>query len=81
MTSQYFISLSLTGHCRNGRGHGEERRYKGVMKIIADTARKERVVAKQGKINTHRQETKKISVYVSVTESSSVKHDSLFSEF
>ena len=51
------------------------------MKIIADTARKERVVAKQGKINTHRQETKKISVYVSVTESSSVKHDSLFSEF
>jgi len=47
---------------RNGRGHHKECQYKGVMKIIADTARKERVVAKQGKINTHRQETKKISV-------------------
>ena len=65
MTSKYCISLSLPGHCRNGRGHDKECQYKGVMKIIADTARKERVVAKQGKINTHRQETKKISVYVS----------------
>ena len=68
MASKYWNSLSLTGHYRNVRGGAgvgvEEGQYKGVMKIIAESARKERVVAKQGKINTHRQETKKISVYV-----------------
>ena len=87
MASRYWNSLSLTGHCRNVRGGAgagvgvEEGQYKGVMKIIAESARKERVVAKQGKINTHRQETKKISVYVFLAQSSSVKSLSLFSEF
>ena len=58
MASRYWNSLSLTGHYRNVRGGAgvgvEEGQYEGVMKIIAESARKERVVAKQGKINTHR---------------------------
>ena len=47
--------MIMTGCYRNGLGHdGKECQHRGVMKIISDTARKERVVAKQGKINTHR---------------------------
>jgi hypothetical protein len=49
----------ISDSCRNGAG---PEKLKGVMKIISDTTRKERVVAKQGKINTHRQEKKQLSV-------------------
>lgn len=34
----------------------------GIMKIISDASKTERVVAKHGKINTHRQEKKQLSV-------------------
>jgi len=40
----------------------QKKKPTGIMKIILDTSKKERVVAKQGKINTHRQEKKQISV-------------------